>query len=239
MSAKPNLSSMLSTETIFLLYLSSGFTIGFGHCIGMCGPIVVSVSLNLKEKNILAPQLLYHLGRIITYAILGGVVAAAGSLTMITANINAIQKGVMIFTGALIMLMGLAMAGWIPLGKTFGNHSSPGSVISKGFGKLLKVQTTLVYLPLGLLLGLLPCGPVYTALLGAARAGMDAGSTHHGVLTGMGLMAAFGFGTVPALFLVAKLADLDWLKSRAVIYKVGAVLMIIVGVLFVAKAIRY
>jgi sulfite exporter TauE/SafE len=230
---------MLSTETIFLLYLSSGFTIGFGHCIGMCGPIVVSVSLNLKEKNILAPQLLYHLGRIITYAILGGVVAAAGSLTMITANINAIQKGVMIFTGALIMLMGLAMAGWIPLGKTFGNHSSPGSVISKGFGKLLKVQTTLVYLPLGLLLGLLPCGPVYTALLGAARAGMDAGSTHHGVLTGMGLMAAFGFGTVPALFLVAKLADLDWLKSRAVIYKVGAVLMIIVGVLFVAKAIRY
>ena len=205
----------------------------------MCGPIVVSVSLNLKEKNILAPQLLYHLGRIITYAILGGVVAAAGSLTMITANINAIQKGVMIFTGALIMLMGLAMAGWIPLGKTFGNHSSPGSVISKGFGKLLKVQTTLVYLPLGLLLGLLPCGPVYTALLGAARAGMDAGSTHHGVLTGMGLMAAFGFGTVPALFLVAKLADLDWLKSRAVIYKVGAVLMIIVGVLFVAKAIRY
>ncbi|MDH3798706.1 MAG: sulfite exporter TauE/SafE family protein [Desulfobacterales bacterium] len=230
---------MLSTETLFLLYLSSGFTIGFGHCIGMCGPIVVSVSLNLKEKNILAPQLLYHLGRIITYAILGGVVAAAGSLTMITANIDAIQKGVMIFTGALIMLMGLAMAGWIPLGKTFGNHSSPGSVISKGFGKLLKVQTTLVYLPLGLLLGLLPCGPVYTALLGAARAGMDAGSTHHGVLTGMGLMAAFGFGTVPALFLVAKLADLDWLKSRAVIYKVGAVLMIIVGVLFVAKAIRY
>ena len=230
---------MLSTETIFLLYLSSGFTIGFGHCIGMCGPIVVSFSLNLKDKSILVPQLLYHLGRIITYAILGGVVAAAGSLTMITANIDAIQKGVMIFTGALIMLMGLAMAGWIPLGKTFGNHSSPGSVISKGFGKLLKVQTTLVYLPLGLLLGLLPCGPVYTALLGAARAGMDAGSTHHGVLTGMGLMAAFGFGTVPALFLVAKLADLDWLKSRAVIYKVGAVLMIIVGVLFVAKAIRY
>ena len=230
---------MLSTETIFLLYLSSGFTIGFGHCIGMCGPIVVSVSLNLKEKNILAPQLLYHLGRIITYAILGGVVAAAGSLTMITANIDAIQKGVMIFTGALIMLMGLAMAGWIPLGKTFGNHSSPGSVISKGFGKLLKVQTTLVYLPLGLLLGLLPCGPVYTALLGAARAGMDAGSTHQGVLTGMGLMAAFGFGTVPALFLVAKLTDLGWLKSRAFIYKVGAVLMIIAGLMFVIKAIHF
>ena len=230
---------MLSTETIFLLYLSTGFTIGFGHCIGMCGPIVVSLSLNLKGKNILAPQLLYHLGRIITYTILGGVVAAAGSLTMITANIDTIQKGVMIFTGALIMLMGLAMAGWIPLAKIFGDQSSLDGVISKGFGKLLKVQSTLVYLPLGLLLGLLPCGPVYTALLGAARAGMGAGSTHHGVLAGMGLMAAFGFGTVPSLFLVAKLADLGWLKSRANIYKVGAVLMIIIGLIFVIKAIRF
>jgi sulfite exporter TauE/SafE len=52
-------------------------------------------------------------------------------------------------------------------------------------------------------------------------------------------MAAFGFGTVPALFLVAKLADLGWLKSRANIYKAGAVLMIIVGLIFVIKAIRY
>ena len=230
---------MLSTETLYLVYFTTGVTIGFGHCIGMCGPIVVSFSLNLKEKSIFVPQLLYHLGRIITYAILGGVVAAAGSLSMITANIDAIQKGVMMFTGALIMLMGLAMAGWVPLGKIFGDHSGPGGVISKGFGKLLKVQSTLVYLPLGLLLGFLPCGPVYTALLGAARAGMDTVTTHQGVLTGMGLMAAFGFGTVPALFLVAKLADLGWIKSRPIIYKVGAVLMIIVGILFVIQAFRF
>lgn len=230
---------MLSTETLYLLYFTSGFTIGFGHCIGMCGPIVVSFSLNLKDKSILAPHLLYHLGRIITYAILGGVVAAAGSLTMIVANIDMIQKGVMIITGVLIMLMGLAVAGWIPLGKIFRDQSSLSGVISKGYGKLLKQKYTLVYLPLGLLLGLLPCGPVYTALLGAARAGMDAGSTQHGVFAGMGLMAAFGLGTVPALFLVAKLADLGWLKSRTIIYKVGAILMIIAGLIFVIKATRF
>jgi len=230
---------MLSTETLFLLYLSTGFTVGFGHCIGMCGPIVVTFSLNLKEKNILVPQLLYHLGRTITYAILGGVVAAAGSFSMVAANIESFQKGVMIFTGALIMLMGLAMAGWLPHWNVFGDHSKAGAWISKSFGKLLKAKSTLIYFPLGLLLGLLPCGPVYTALLGTARTGMDAASIFQGVLTGMGLMAAFGIGTVPALFLVAKLADLDWLKSRAIIYKVGAVLMMIVGILFVVKGIRY
>lgn len=230
---------MLSTETLYLIYLSTGFTVGFGHCIGMCGPIVVSFSLNLKEKSILIPQLLYHLGRITTYTILGGVVAAAGSFTMVATNIESIQTGVMIFTGALIMFMGLAMAGWVPFGKIFANHSSPGGFISKGFGRLLKVNSTIVYLPLGLLLGLLPCGPVYTALLGAARTGMEGTAINQGILAGMGLMAAFGIGTVPALLLVAKLADLGWLKSRAIIYKVGAVLMIIVGIMFIIKSLRF
>lgn len=230
---------MLSTDTLYLLYLSSGFTVGFGHCVGMCGPIVVAFSLNLKGKSIFVPQLLYHLGRISTYTMLGGVVAAAGSFTMVAAHLERFQKGVMVFAGALIVLMGLAMAGWLPVGQIFGDHSSPGRWISKGFGKLLKVKSTIVYLPLGLLLGLLPCGPVYTALLGSARAGMDADSIYQGMLAGMGLMGAFGIGTVPALFLVAKLADMGWLKSRAIIYRAGAVLMIIAGVWFIVKGIRY
>ena len=230
---------MLSTETLFLLYLSTGFTIGFGHCIGMCGPIVVTFSLNLKEKSILVPHLLYHLGRIITYVILGGVVAVAGSFTMVAAHIERVQKGVMVFAGALIVLLGLAMAGWLPIGRIFGNHSSPGRWISKGFGRLLKVKSAIVYLPLGLLLGLLPCGPVYTALLGAARVGMEGNTIYQGMLNGMGLMAAFGMGTVPALFLVAKLADMGWLKSRAIIYKAGAVLMIVAGLIFIVKAVHF
>ena len=230
---------MLSTETLYLLYLSTGFTVGFGHCIGMCGPIVVTFSLNLKEKNILIPQMLYHLGRITTYALLGGIVAAVGSLTIIAANIESVQKGVMVFTGVLIMLMGLAMAGWLPFGKIFSDHSNAGGWITESFSKLLKVKSTLVYLPLGLLLGLLPCGPVYTALIGTARTGMETNTLYQGIFAGMGLMAAFGIGTVPALFLVAKLVDMGWLKSRNFIYKFGAVFMIIVGIIFIVRAIRF
>ena len=230
---------MLSTETLYLLYLSTGFTVGFGHCIGMCGPIMVTFSLNLKEKNILVPQLLYHFGRITTYALLGGGVAAIGSLAIVAANIESVQKGVMIFTGALILLMGLAMAGCLPLGNVFGDHSNASGWITKRFGSLLKVQSTFIYLPLGLLLGLLPCGPVYTALLGAARTGMEVNTIYQSIFAGMGLMAAFGIGTVPALFLVAKLADMGWLKSRNFIYRIGAVFMIIVGIIFIIKAIRF
>jgi len=158
---------------------------------------------------------------------------------MVAVHLERFQKGVMVFAGALIVLMGLAMAGWLPIGRIFGDHSSPGRWISKGFGKLLMVKSTIVYLPLGLLLGLLPCGPVYTALLGAVRAGMDTGSAYHAMIAGMGLMGAFGIGTVPALLLVATLADMGWLKSRVIIYKAGAVLMIIAGVIFIIRALRF
>ena len=200
---------------------------------------MVTFSLNLKEKSILVPQLFYHLGRITTYALLGGIVAAVGSLTIVGANIESVQKGVMIFAGAIIILMGLAMAGWLPFGKIFSDHSNTSGWIAQSFSKLLKVKSTLVYLPLGLLLGLLPCGPVYTALIGAARTGMEVNTLYQGIFAGMGLMAAFGIGTVPALFLVAKLVDMGWLKSRNFIYRFGAVFMIIVGIIFIIRAIRF
>jgi sulfite exporter TauE/SafE len=225
--------------TLYFILLSSGFTVGFGHCIGMCGPIVVSLSLGLKGRSVVVPQLLYNLGRITTYGLLGGVMGLTGSFTRVTISISALQKGVMIFAGVVIILMGFAMAGWLPLGKIFGDYCNPIGIFAHGFRKLSETRSTVAYYPLGLLLGLLPCGPVYTALIAAARAGMEAQTSLGGLIMGMGLMLAFGLGTVPALFLVAKLADLGWLKRRDVIYKISSILMVIVGVYFVVKGIRY
>ena len=80
---------------------------------------------------------------------------------------------------------------------------------------------------------------MYTALIASARAGMEADSSFGGFLSGMGLMFAFGAGTVPALFLVGKLANMGWLRSRALIYKIGSALMVLVGIYFVVKGIGY
>jgi sulfite exporter TauE/SafE len=230
---------MLSTETIYFVLFTTGLAVGFGHCVGMCGPIVVSLSLSLKGRSVLVPHLLYNGGRITTYGLLGGVMGATGSFTRVVASIASLQKGVMILTGMLIVVMGLAMAGWIPLGVIFGDHYNPQGVLSRGFRKLSEARSTGTYYPLGMLLGLLPCGPVYTALLAAARAGMETQSTLEGLLIGVGIMLSFGLGTVVALLLIAKLTDLGWLKRRDVIYKISSVLMVIVGVYFVVKAIRY
>ena len=226
-------------DPLYPVFLATGFAVGFGHCIGMCGPIVVSLSLNLKDKNLLLPHLLYNSGRVVTYGVLGGVMGATGSFTLVAAHIAEIQKGAMIFAGILIIIMGLAMSGWISFGQVFGNSYNPGGFISKGFRRLSQIKSPAAYFPIGLLLGLLPCGPVYTALLAAAGAGMEAAGTLDGIIKGMGVMICFGLGTVPALFLVAKLADMGWLKKREIIYRIGAVLMVAVGIYFIIKGIRY
>ena len=57
---------MSSIESLYLLFLATGFTVGFGHCIGMCGPIVVSLSLNLGDRPVIIPLALYNLGRVTT-----------------------------------------------------------------------------------------------------------------------------------------------------------------------------
>lgn len=230
---------MLSTDVLYILFVTTGFTVGFGHCIGMCGPIVVSLSLNLKGKNTFLPQIYYNTGRIATYAVLGGLMGITGSFTLVTSRLIGLQKGAMIVAGALIIIMGLLMGGWISMEKLFKENFNSQGFISRAFRKLTEKKTTKAYFPMGLLLGLLPCGPVYTVLIASARAGMDAETPITGLFHGMGLMVAFGLGTVPALLIVGKLADLGWLKSRRIIYKLSAIIMIVVGGYFVVKGIQY
>ncbi len=226
-------------DPLYLIFLTTGFTVGFGHCIGMCGPIVVSLSLNLKGKNLFLPHLLYNTGRVITYTVLGGVMGATGSFTLVAAHLAGIQKGALIVAGIIIIVMALAMSGWLPLGRLFGDYYNPDGLISRGFRKLSKVKSTATYFPIGLLLGLLPCGPVYTALLAAAGAGMNTAGTLEGIVKGMAVMISFGIGTIPALFVVAKLVDMGWLKKRQIIYRIGTILMIFVGLYFIVQGIWY
>ena len=187
----------------------------------------------------MAPNLLYHVGRISTYAVLGGIMGATGAFTRITTGIGGLQKGAMIFAGLIIIIMGLGMSGWIPLGRIFGDYFRHEGIIARSFRKLSSIQSTAAFFPLGLVLGLLPCGPVYTALIAAAGLGMEIQNTFKAIISGMGLMAVFGLGTVPSLLMVARLSGMGWLKSRNIIYKTGSVLMIGVGVYFLIKGLRY
>ena len=230
---------MLSIDALYLIFFTTGFSVGFGHCIGMCGPISVSFSLHLKGKNVFVSHGFYNAGRILTYAVLGGLMGVAGSFTAVSTRIANLQKGAMIVTGFLIVVMGLSINDWLPFGKYFKRVDHTQGIFVQGFRKLSEVKSPYAYFPIGLWLGLLPCGPVYTALIAAAGTGIEARHALYAFFTGAGLMVAFGLGTVPAMILVAKLAGLKWLTSRRLVYRIGSFLMILVGIFYVINGMLY
>lgn len=222
-----------------IFFLSTGFAVGFGHCIGMCGPIVVALGLKSPGERPLLPHLLYNAGRIVTYAVLGGIVGASGSFTGLAAHVMGVQKALMIGTGLLIIMTGMAMGGWLPVGRIFVSAFPDSGLIIRGYKRLSQAaRRPAACFPLGLLLGLLPCGPVYTALLAAARLTMAGTSPAAGFFTGAAAMAAFGLGTFPALILVARMSSVRWIRSRSLIYQAGAVIIIVFGAVFIHQGIR-
>lgn len=189
--------------------------------------------------NIFIPHFFYNAGRITTYGILGGLMGSVGSFTAVSSRMVGFQKTAMVAAGVLIIVMGLAMNEWIPIARFIRNDGRIKGFLAKGFHSLSTTKSAAAYFPVGLMLGLLPCGPVYTALLAAAGTGVGSQTVLSGFLSGAGLMLVFGLGTVPALILVAKLASFRWLTSRRRIYQFGSVLMILVGAFYIVKGFRY
>lgn len=225
------------TESIFILMFATGFTGGFGHCLGMCGPVVASYSITLPKRSFL-PHMLYNLGRVTTYTILGAVMGFAGSFVSVAVEIQGLQKGVMIFAGAVIVLMGFSMAGVFPLVRHIEGWIAGVPLLGKVRNIFSEGLTTGAFYPMGVLLGFIPCGLVYTALLAAARAGMEAPSHMEGLLAGLLVMLLFGLGTVPSLLLFGKIVNIIGTKLRARLYFVSSTIMIVTGIIFMVHALK-
>jgi hypothetical protein len=164
----------------------------------------------------------------------------SGSFLTTVAYIEDFQKGIMIFAGIVIILMGLGLAGWLPLAwltrRTDPTLSAPATFfINKMRSVFSGNLPNGAFFPMGMATGLIPCGLVYTALITTARAAMEAQNPVIGGLKGMLLMLLFGLGTLPALVLFGKLVNVIGIKMRARLYKLSALVMIAMGVLFLVR----
>jgi len=163
----------------------SGTALGLAgslHCAGMCGPLMLALPRTGQSRAAwLFGRLLYHLGRVTTYAGIGVAVGLLGrSLSWV-----GIQRWVSLVIG-LLLLGGLL---WKRLWHSpFGSWTLP-AWLSHGMRDLLRERSLAALYGLGLLNGFLPCGLVYVAA-GAATA---SGSLVHALQ----FMIAFGLGTVP------------------------------------------
>ncbi len=208
--------------------LASGLLVGFGHCAAMCGPLVGSLALAAAPsgaRRTLGGQLAYHAGRLTTYALVGAVMGATGAFVNLAGRLAGLQDAIGIGAGLLLVVVGLSAAGLLTAPRRLEAR------LSARLGRLVRALLEgggpgRLY-PVGLALGLLPCGASWTAFLAAAGAGSLPG--------GLLLALAFGVGTLPALLLVGALATATGSRLRGVLYRAGGVVVALLGLVFLLR----
>jgi sulfite exporter TauE/SafE len=209
-----------------------GVTTSLGHCIGMCGPLVSTFSLaqgrtDRRLANLAPALLLYHLGRVNSYAVIGlafGLLAAAAQAALPTA---AVRGWLFLVSGLLMMFLGLGLLGLVRTTRLM-ESSRLGRFAAERFMELIGTRSMVGRYLLGVANGFLPCGPVYAI----AAAALTAPTPVHGA----GTMAMFGLGTIPVLLAVGLGAGRLAPTVQRRFNKVAAILVILVGFEFLIRA---
>ncbi len=197
---------------------------GSMHCIGMCGPIALSLPLrghNLEQK--LGSGVLYNIGRTTTYGMMGLFFGLIGqSFSML-----GFQQGISITMGSIMIATIL-----LPLifKKQFKvNIDSLTAPIRRAIQRLFQDRSYKGLFLIGLANGLLPCGLVYLAIAGA----IGTGSATLGAL----FMIVFGLGTLPMMMLIGWAGNFVTATARSQMNKAIPYLTLLIGVLFILRGL--
>ena len=212
-------------DTVNLLtIISIAFLGSFGHCIGMCGGIVLAYSTikiepaSSKVSKTIA-HLLYNFGRVLTYTVLGALFGAIGGVATFS---NTANGTLLIIAGVAMILAGLSLMGKIKFLTLIEHSISSSNFYKQSFQKILHSKSNVSFFILGMLNGLLPCGFVYFFAIAAA----STASPLYGAL----VMFIFGVSTIPAMFSLGFLSSLASATSfRNMMMSLSSVAVILYG----------
>ncbi|WP_452598262.1 sulfite exporter TauE/SafE family protein [Pontimicrobium sp. MEBiC01747] len=200
--------------------------LGSFHCVGMCGPIAFLLPLDRKNNTKRVMQLLsYHLGRLLTYSVLGLIFGIIGK----SLNLFGFQQQLSIIIGILMITVIV-----IPT-RVFNryNFSKPlyklVGKVKKAMGSELKKKSPGTFFTIGYLNGLLPCGLVYMAIFGA----LGTGNAWEGSL----YMIIFGLGTIPLMTTAIYLGNFLTTSVKQYILKAIPVFVVVIGMLFILRGL--
>ena len=210
--------------------LWSAFTIGlFGslHCLGMCGPIAMALPFQAaSRRKTIWNALLYNLGRVISYALLGIIPGIMGY----SLYLAGLQQGLSILTGILLIFsllfsINLEYKIWQIQG-----FKRIGEFIQKELGKRLQTRGQQTFLTAGLLNGFLPCGLVYLAFAGAF--------TQTKIIDSILYMATFGLGTIPMMLAMSLSFQLIRPVHRIKLRKAMPVFIFAIAIFFIFRGLN-
>ena len=204
--------------------ITIAFLGSFGHCIGMCGGIVLAYSsIKIEPSSSKVSQsvahLLYNIGRVFTYTLLGAIFGALGGVVTFSNTANGI---LLIVAGIAMVLAGLSLMGKIKFLTVIEHTFSSSKFYKKAFQSILHSRSNTSFFVLGMLNGLLPCGFVYFFAITAAATA----SPLYGAL----VMFIFGLSTIPAMFGLGFLSSMASATSfRNLMVSLSSIAVIVYG----------
>lgn len=202
----PSIDSKITYGMLFITGLLTSI-----HCISMCGAINLIAIIDNKTKNYKRP-ILYNLGRLTSYTIMGGIVGLIGSALSINESINGI---IIIIASILMFLMSLKMLGIF-------DFKLP-------FSKIRIKRKTRNPFVIGLFNGIMPCGPLQSMQIYA----LSTGSFFKGALS----MFLFCLGTIPLMLSVGLIYNLIKGKEKILINKVASILILILSIVMLNRGL--
>lgn len=205
-NAIPTIDSNITYGMLFITGLLTSI-----HCISMCGAINLMAVLDTSIKRNLKRPILYNLGRLISYTLLGGIVGLLGSVFQVNNTISGI---IIIIASILMLLMSLNMLG-ILKPKRF-----------NFFKYKIKSRNPFI---IGILNGIMPCGPLQAMQVYA----LTTGSFIKGALS----MFLFGLGTVPLMLFTGVILNMVKGKGKIIINKVSSVLILLLSIVMLNRGL--
>lgn len=215
-----------------LVLLFAASLLGSAHCVGMCGPYVAMCTAQFVPRGTtpaarLFLRVLFNLGRIATYTLIGLIVGAFGQILLAFAARAGLTGMVAIAAGIAALSFGLSLIGFIKDPARIAAYAGLDRLLRAARRRLQQASPMVAPVFLGILQGWLPCALVYAA---ASRAAV-AGSAGMGALT----MLIFGLGTVPAVFALSVVPQT--VLRRVKTQRAAGVLFTAVGALLILRGL--
>ena len=218
MSAFPVARAGMGLGMIFVVGLMTSL-----HCVAMCGGINIAQSANAAQKG-RGPgraNLLYNLGRVISYTVIGGIVGALGMAFSISTTVKAC---IQIAAAAFMLIMALNLLGGFSWLRRF-TVSLPRGLSARIHGWAAGHSSFII----GLANGLMPCGPLQSMQLFA----LSTGSWWMGALS----MLCFSLGTVPLMLGIGLIGGKLNQKYARPMRIASALLVVLMGMSMLASGL--
>lgn len=205
-----------------------GGLLGSGHCVGMCGPLAITLgAVSPRPKSNFTRQIAFSCGRIFTYAFCGAAAGFSGTWLAVHSGTLVLSQAVLaIVAGVALTIVGLTSTGILPRVRLPALTAVPCSAAT-GIKTMLQFPGLRGAALAGVFTGFIPCGLVYAFLIKAVSSG--------GPLEGAATMAAFGAGTAPLMTLTGVGASALRKVTRARLVRFAAWCVVVTGVATVAR----